>query len=68
VKIIGGVADEGERNLDQRIEEITSLGEIIGAHVVLISHRERNQDERIPLIDHKVLKKMKDPEELLAHL
>ncbi len=68
VKIIGGVADEGERNRDQRIEEITSLGEIIGAHVVFISHEERSQDKKIPLIGHKALKKMKCQKELLAHL
>lgn len=68
VKIIGGVADEGERNLDQRIEEITSLGEIIGAHAVFICHGERDQNERISLIGHKVLKKIKCQEELLAHL
>ena len=68
VKIIGGVAEEGERNLDQRIDEITSLGEIVGAHVVFICHGERRQDEKIPLISHKVLKKMKSPKELLAHL
>jgi putative transcriptional regulator len=68
MKIIGGVADVGERNLDQRIKETTSLGEIIGAHVVFISHGEREQDERIPLIGHKVLKKIKCPKELLMHL
>ncbi len=68
MKIIGGVADEGEQNLDQRIEEITSLGKIIGAHAVFISHAERTQDERIPLICHKVFTKMKCPEELFAHL
>ena len=68
VKIIGGVADEGERNLDQRINEIRSLGEIVGAHAVFITYGERNQHERIPFIRHKVLTKMKCPEELLAQL
>ena len=68
MKIIGGVTDERERNLDQRIKETTSLGEIIGAQVVFISHGERNQDERNSLINHKVLKKMKCPKELLTHL
>ncbi len=68
MKIIGGVADESERNLDQRIKETTSLGEIIGAHVVFISHGERNRDEKNPLIGHKVLKKMKCPKELLIHI
>jgi len=68
LKIIGGVADAGERNLDQRIKEVKSLGEIIGAHAVFITYGERSKDERIPLICHKVLTKMKYPEELLAQL
>jgi putative transcriptional regulator len=68
LKIIGGVADVGERNVDQRIKEITSLGEIIGAHAVFITYGERTQDERITLICHKVLTKMKCPEELFAQL
>jgi len=68
LKIIGGVADSGERNVDQRIKEVTSLGEIIGAHAVFITYGERSQDERIHLICHKVLTKMKCPEELFAQL
>lgn len=59
VKIIGGVAEEKEQNFNQRKEEIRSLGEIVGAHVVLVGHGERNQDERIPMIGHSILKKMK---------
>jgi putative transcriptional regulator len=68
LKIIGGVADAGERNLDQRIREVKSLGEVIGAHAVFISYGERSQDERVPLICYKVLNEMKRPEELLAQL
>jgi len=68
LNIIGGLADAEERNLDQRIKEIKNLGEIIDAHTVFISYGERTQDERIPLIDHKVFVKMKCPEELFAHL
>ena len=68
LNIIGGVADAKERNLDQRIKEITNLGEIIDAHTVFISYGERTQNERIPLIGHKVFTKMKCPEELFAHL
>ncbi len=67
LKIIGGVADLGERNRDQRIKEITSLGEIISAHTIFISYEERTQDKKIALIGHKVLTKMKCSEELFAH-
>jgi putative transcriptional regulator len=68
LKIIGGVAYAGERNLDQRIREVKSLGEVVGAHAVFISYGERSQDENVPLIRYKVLTKMKRPEELLAQL
>jgi putative transcriptional regulator len=68
VKIIGGVDDEGEPNFSQRVDEVRSLGGIIGAHVVFIGHRERSQDDRIPLIGQKVLQEMKCQKELLAHL
>jgi putative transcriptional regulator len=53
VKIIGGVTEEGERNSDQRKEEIASVGAIIGAHVVFISHGKRNREEKIPVICQK---------------
>jgi putative transcriptional regulator len=53
VKIIGGVTEEGERNSAQRKEEITSVGAIIGAHVVFVSLGEREQEEKIPVICQK---------------
>jgi predicted transcriptional regulator len=62
------VAEVGERNVDRRIREVKSLAEVIGAHAVFITYGERSQDERVPLIGHKVLTKMKCPEELLAQL
>jgi putative transcriptional regulator len=68
IKIIGGVAEEGEQNFDQRTKEIKSLGEIVGAHVVLVSHGEGDTDERIPMIGNRVLRKMKCPKELLVPL
>jgi putative transcriptional regulator len=52
VKIIGGVAEEGERNSEQRKEEIASVGTIIGAHVVFI-RQEKKEEEKIPLICQK---------------
>jgi len=68
LRIIGGVAEAGERNLDQRIREVKSLGEVIGAHAVFISYGERSEDEGVPLICYKVLTEMKCPEELLEQL
>jgi putative transcriptional regulator len=68
LKIIGGVAEAGERDLDQRIREVKSLGEVIGAHAVFISYGENSEDERMPLICYRVLAEMERPEELLAQL
>lgn len=68
VKIIGGVTEKGERNSNQRKEEITSLGAIIGAQVVFISHGKRINEEKIPFICHKGFSKTKNQKELLVHL
>jgi putative transcriptional regulator len=68
VKIIGGVNEEGERNLNQRREEIKSLSTIIGAHVVFVSHGKRINEEKIPFLLHNVFVKMKNQKELLVHL
>jgi putative transcriptional regulator len=57
VKIIGGVAEEGERNSDKRKEEIASLGTIIGAHVIFIGQEEREQERKIPLVCTKFLRR-----------
>jgi putative transcriptional regulator len=67
VKIIGGVAEEGEQNFNQRMEEVKSIGEIVDAHVVLVSHEDGDVDQRISMIGHRTLKKMKCPKEFLVH-
>ncbi len=59
LKIIGGVTEEGERNPNQRKEEIASVGTIIGAHVFFTTQGEKEQDRKIPTICQKALKKMK---------
>jgi putative transcriptional regulator len=68
LKIIGGVADIQQKNLNQRIREVKNLGDVIGAHAIFISCRERSQDEKAPFIWYKVLTKMKCPEDLITQL
>lgn len=68
LKIIGGVADKKERNVDQRTEEIISVGKIINAHPVFITDREKIPNNNIPLIHHEDLAKMRCPEEFIAQL
>ncbi|MGQ9460568.1 MAG: transcriptional regulator [Candidatus Bathyarchaeaceae archaeon] len=68
LKIIGGVANKKERNLDQRTEEIVSVGKVINAQPVFITAGEKILNNNIPLIHHKDLLKMRRPEEFIAQL
>jgi len=68
LKIIGGVADKKERNVDQRTEEIISVGKIINAQPVFITDREKIPNNNIPLIHHEDLAKMRCLEEFIAQL
>ena len=68
LKIIGGVADEKERNIDRRTEEIINVGKVINAHSVFITDGEKIPKSNIPLIHHEALTKMHDPEEFIAQL
>jgi len=68
LKIIGGVADKKERNIDQRTEEIISVGKVINAQPVFITDGEKIPNNDIPLIHHEDLKKMRGPEDFIAQL
>jgi len=68
LKIIGGVADKKERNIDQRTEEIISVGRVINAQPVFITDGEKIPNKNIPLIHHEDLVKMRGPEEFIAQL
>jgi len=68
LKIIGGVADEKEQNVDQRTEEIISVSRIINAQPVFITDRKKIPNKRIPLIHREDLANMHDPEEFIAQL
>ena len=68
LKIIGGVADKKERNIDQRTEEIISVGKIINAQPVFITDGEKIPNNNIPLIHREDLAKMQGLEEFIAQL
>jgi putative transcriptional regulator len=68
LKIIGGVADKKEQNVDPRTEEIISLGKVINAQPVFITDGEKIPNNNIPLIHNEDLVKMRDPEEFIAQL
>ena len=68
LKIIGGVTDKKERNIDQRTEEIISVSKIINAQPVFITDGEKIPNKNIPLIRREDLAKMHNPEEFIAQL
>ncbi len=68
-KIVGGVADKKERNVNHRTEEIISVSKIVNAQPLFITDGERIPDNNnIPLIHHEDLAKMQCLEEFIAHL
>jgi putative transcriptional regulator len=69
LKIIGGVADKKERNVDQRTEEIISVGKIINAQPVFITDGEKiPNNNNILLVHREDLAKMRCLEEFIAQL
>jgi predicted transcriptional regulator len=68
LKIICGVADEKERNINQRTEEIISISKIINAQPVFITDGEKIPNNNIPLIHREDLAKMYGPEDFIAQL
>ncbi len=68
LKIVGGVADTQERNIDQRAEEIISVGKVVKAQPVFITDGEKIPNNNIPLIHREDLMKMRAPEDFIAQL
>ena len=68
LKIIGGVADKKEWNVDQRAEEIMSVGKVVNAQPVFITDGKKIPNNNISLIHHEDLVRMRCPEEFVAKL
>ena len=69
LKIICGVADKKERNVDQRTEEIISVGKIINAQPVFITDGEKiPNNNNILLVHREDLAKMRCLEDFIAQL
>lgn len=67
LNVIGGVADEGEKSVDQRAEEILSVSEVVGAQAVFITDGEIAPNG-IPLIRREELEKMQHPKDFIAKI
>lgn len=64
-KIVGGIVDDSENNLDRRVREILSLAEVVDASPLLITNGKCSLDEDVPQIDHKTLKSLESREKLV---
>ncbi len=68
VNIIGGVARRGERNVDQRVQEILSISNIVNAQPLFITDGILVPSNDIPLIRSDELEKMQLAEDLFSRL
>lgn len=66
--IIGGVADEKEKNVNERAEEILSVSEVVGAQAVFITDGEKAPDNRIPVIHREDLSRVEHLKDLIAKI
>jgi putative transcriptional regulator len=50
LKVVGGVADKKDKNVDERAEEILSVSEVVGAKAVFIVDGEKAPNNGIPVV------------------
>jgi putative transcriptional regulator len=67
MKIIGGVANNKERELDQRVKEILSVSNVIQAYPILITEGQKPLNKDILCIHSEELSKIRNPEDLIAN-
>lgn len=62
--IIGGVAEDKEKMLSRRIDEILSFSKVVNAHPVLITERQRQLNKDISCIQNGEISKIRRPEDI----
>lgn len=67
MKIIGGVANNKERDLDRRVNEILSVSSVVQAHPILITEGQKPLNKDILCINSEELSKIRDPEDLIVN-
>lgn len=65
-KIIGGVASNGEKDLDRRMDEILSVSNVVQARPIMIAGRERVSSKEIPCISSDELAKFRNADDLVT--
>lgn len=67
-RIIGGVTNYKERELNRRVDEIVSVSQTVKAYPVLITEGQKLTNENISCIRSEDLSRIKNPEDLLSKL
>jgi putative transcriptional regulator len=68
MRIIGGVADDKELELNKRVDEILSVSRVAQAHPILITEGQEPSGKNILCISSEEVSKIKNPEDLIASL
>jgi putative transcriptional regulator len=68
VKVVGGVADKKEKNVDERAEEILSVSEVVGAQAVFIIDGEKAPNNEIPVVRREDLARAEYLKDLIAEI
>ena len=64
--IVGSVAMNGEKNLDNRVEELLSICRVVRAHPVLITEKRKYPSKYLPCVCMNELSAMQTPEDLIS--
>jgi putative transcriptional regulator len=64
--IVGSVAVNGERNLDNRVEELLSICRVVHAYPVLVTEKQKYPGRDVPCVCMDELSVMRTPEDLIA--
>lgn len=68
MRIIGGVANNKEQELNKRVDEILSVSRVVRAHPILITEKRKPSKKDILCICKEELSKIKSPEDLISQL
>jgi putative transcriptional regulator len=66
IRIIGGLANNKERGLDRRVDEILSISRVVKAHPILVTEEQKPINKNILCISSEKFSKIKDPADLIS--
>jgi putative transcriptional regulator len=67
-RIIGGLTNDKEKQLDRRVEEILSVSKIVKAHPILVTEGQELVNKDILCINGEEFSRIKDPADLITKL